>query len=281
MKKIMRTAGILLAIVAVLAVYCHLENTMIQTTELSVESDQIPAEFDGYRIVQVSDLHNAVFGEGNETLLEKIRESKPDCIFITGDLIDARRTDLAVAEEFVRKAVDIAPVFYVTGNHEAVVDQYGSLKRKMKQMGVQVLDNTVTELEKDGAKINLLGFADPRFFNPFKINPSVIFDKALSKMEVNHDTYTILLSHRPEMLSYYSQNQMDLVFSGHAHGGQFRLPVIGGVFAPNQGLFPKYTAGIYEEGTTRMVVSRGLGNSSFPFRINNNPELVVVTLQAG
>ncbi len=255
-------------------IYCHFENTTIETTELCITSNKIPDEFDGYTIAHISDLHNTEFGENNSVLLNKIELSKPDVIFITGDIIDAGKTDIAIAIDFLEKAIQIAPIYYVTGNHEASANEYADLAAEMKRLGVTTLDNQCIELEIKGAAINLMGLADPAFAN----DPEIC-DQHLEKMSINKSNYTILLSHRPELFDLYVHNKIDLVFSGHAHGGQFRLPFIGGFIAPGQGIFPDYTSGIYEKDDTKMVVSRGLGNSIIPIRIGNNPEFVIVTLK--
>lgn len=170
--------------------------------EIAITDSKIPEPFSGFRIVQVSDLHNAEFGADNQRLLTMLESTNPDIIVLTGDLVDSSHTDIEVSLAFARQAVRIAPTYY-----------------------------------------------------------------------------TVLLSHRPELFDIYVEGGVDLVLTGHAHGGQFRLPVIGGVVAPGQGVFPKYDAGLYTEGSTNMVVSRGLGNSVIPFRVNNRPEIVVVELK--
>lgn len=272
--------GSVFALLLGFIIYCYFENTKIETTEVGIISSKIPAEFDGYKIAHISDLHNAEFGSNNETLLDKIRQSSPDAIFITGDIIDASKTDIGIAVRFIEEARGIAPIYYVTGNHEASVLEYSALADTMKSLGVNLLDNSCTELSVNGSRVNLIGLADPNFANAPGIDSAAIFHKYLGKMNIHSNRYTILLSHRPEMFDFYAQNKIDLVFSGHAHGGQFRLPFVGGVIAPNQGVFPDYTAGIYQNGDTKMIVSRGLGNSIIPIRINNNPEIIIVTLKS-
>jgi len=175
--------------------------------------------------------------------------------------------------------VDIAPVYYVTGNHEARISEYGKLKTALEITGVTVLENERTVLEKDGDTITLLGIDDPSFTADYLTGDSAaVVKNTLDDLVTEGVGYTVLLSHRPELFDVYAESGVNLVFSGHAHGGQIRLPFIGGLAAPNQGLFPKYDAGLFTEGDTNMVVSRGLGNSLFPFRVNNRPEIVVVQL---
>ena len=245
-------------------------NTALEVNEYTITSEKIPDSFDGFRIAQISDLHNAEFGAHNEQLLNLLRDAAPDIIVITGDLVDSRNTRIDIALRFAEAAVKIAPCYYVTGNHESRIAEYPLLKAGLIDIGVTVLENEAVMLEQGGEAITLLGVDDPDF-QTFPI--STRLDSL-----VPENTYTVLLSHRPELFDTYASCGIDLVFSGHAHGGQFRLPFIGGLAAPHQGLFPKYDSGLYTDGTTNMLVSRGIGNSIFPFRFNNPPEIVVVTL---
>ncbi|HPZ23169.1 MAG TPA: metallophosphoesterase [Bacillota bacterium] len=234
----------------------------------------MPGEFRDYRIAQVSDLHNKEFGRGNGRLLDKLRDLRPDIIVVTGDLIDSSNTNMDVAVSCVEQMADIAPVCFVSGNHERNFGQYATLKGELLAAGAQVLDNSGFILEREGEQIALLGMADPAFLgsdSDFALELAALAD-------AYQGMFTILLSHRPEKMSVYAACDIDLVFAGHAHGGQFRLPLLGGLVAPNQGLFPKYTRGVYELEDTSMVVSRGLGNSIIPLRLFNRPELVLVVL---
>ena len=277
----------LLAVMAVLLLFISWilwGNQAIEVTEYKAASEEVPEEFNGYRIVQVSDLHNAEFGEDNGELLHIIKSSEPDMIVLTGDFVDSRHTDIDIALKFAEKAVHIAPVYYVTGNHEARIQksgQYDILKDGLKDCGVRVLENERVVLEKPGAQIHLIGLQDPAFAgetSSFNTDGSYLKEQ-LESLCSEAVGYGILFSHRPELFNIYTDCNVNLVLSGHAHGGQIRLPFIGGVIAPGQGLFPKYDAGLYTAEDTSMIVSRGLGNSLFPFRVNNRPELVVVELQ--
>lgn len=250
-------------------------NEALELNSHRITSDRLPASFDGFRIAQVSDLHNTEIGENNEKLLSMLEGATPDIIVITGDMIDCRKTNIEVALDFAKEAVKIAPCYYISGNHEAYVDEHEKFKSNLTELGVTVLDDAKTEIELSGEKITLIGVGDPSF--SWTDNETLINDK-LNELIGEQDGYTILLSHRPELFEIYVKKDIDLVFTGHAHGGQFRIPFVGGVIAPNQGLFPKYDAGIYTEENTAMVVSRGIGNSIFPFRVNNPPEVVLVEL---
>ena len=254
-------------------------NTALELNTYTILSDRLPEAFDGYRIAHVSDLHNAEMGKDNEELLDMLRETKPDIIAITGDLIDSRNTDIDIALQFTKAAMEIAPCYYVTGNHEARVSEFDKLKEGMIELGVAVLEDVRINLEQSGETISLLGFNDPSFQTDYLFGDSeTVMQSKLHEITNEEDTYTILLSHRPELFEVYTESKVDLVLSGHAHGGQFRLPFVGGLVAPNQGLFPKYDAGLYTEENTNMIVSRGIGNSILPFRFNNRPEVILIDL---
>lgn len=254
-------------------------NTAPEVTEYMVSSSEIPEGFDGFRIAQISDLHNAEFGENNEMLLKMLRDAEPDIIVITGDLVDSRRTDIDVAIGFLREAMKIAPCYYVTGNHERRIAEFAVLEAQMMEIGVIVLRNDSCHLERDGDAIQLMGVDDCSFFYGNNGNAQVkAMEGEIYRMQTG--AYTVLLSHRPELAVVYDRYDVELVLCGHAHGGQFRLPLIGGLYSPDQGFFPKYTSGVHEMTDMHMVISRGLGNSAFPLRFNNRPEVVVVTLKA-
>ena len=279
MKKHLKLC-VISSIFFALLVYLIWGNTALTVSNIKISSSRIPIAFSGFRIAQVSDLHNAEFGKGNRKLLELLSESKPDIIAITGDLVDAGHTDIGVALDFAKEAVKIAPVYYVTGNHEASLSQYDELKIELKTIGVIVLEDEAVQLKHDTEEITLIGLSDPDFTikgDIFGEVPAMVSTK-LNNLADDENSYTILLSHRPELFESYVHCNIDLVLSGHAHGGQFRLPFIGGLIAPNQGLFPQYDAGLYTSGSTNMIVSRGLGNSIIPIRFNNRPEVVVIEL---
>ena len=266
---------ILLLGIAVLVGWIAWGNRTIGCTEIQVQSEHLPEAFSGYTVAQVSDLHNAEFGAENKRLLEVLRQAAPDLIALTGDLVDSRRTDMACAIAFVQAAVEIAPVYYVTGNHESRIEAYPEVESAMEQAGVHILRNKLEQIERNGSVVSILGIDDPTFFDT-----EAQFAQTLQSLLPVDGTFTLLLSHRPELFETYVGCGVDLTLSGHAHGGQFRLPGIGGLFAPDQGIFPDYDAGAYSAADSTMVVSRGLGNSLFPFRVNNNPELVLITLMS-
>jgi len=271
---------LLMLFLIVLGIWVTAENTSLEVTEYRITSETLPQGFSGFRIAQISDLHNAKFGMNNGKLLSRLADIHPDIIVITGDLIDSRRTDIKIALDFVDNAVQIAPVYYVTGNHEARVPEYEKLKNGLKEAGVVVLENEKIRIESNEEYITLMGLGDSSFaVDSLSGDAASVTTANLMDLQHPSDGYTILLSHRPELFEIYVRHEVDLALTGHAHGGQFRLPLIGGLFAPNQGFFPKYDAGIFSKSETSMIVSRGIGNSIMPFRINNRPEIVLVNLE--
>jgi uncharacterized protein len=279
-RKLLVTLGILLLAIC----FLYFQNNAIVTTKLSIRSDEIPKDFNGYRMVQLSDLHSKSFGKDQRNLVQKVRQVKPHLIVFTGDLVDSKKYDEETSLKLMEQLVQIAPVYFVTGNHEWWSGKFDSLEHQLIDMGVKVLRNTVAEITHengDGGIIQLVGIDDPANASEAYMERSMTEEALKSSVPSlkESEDFTVLLAHRPELLSLYSQYEMDLVFSGHAHGGQVRLPFVGGVIAPNQGLFPNYTSGRYTQDETTMIVNRGLGNSIIPFRIFNRPEIILVTLE--
>lgn len=268
LKKLLK----LIIFIVVVYIFLYINNNWLVTTEHVHESDKIPASFDGFRITQVTDLHDATFGENQSRLVEKVRATNPDAIFITGDIVDSRRYDLENSLQAVRQFVKIADVYYVIGNHEVALNLTDEIYATLTEIGVHVLPNDAVLLERNGEQIVIAGVEDPLMGRDVEET----MDEALENMDI--DLFTVLLSHRPEQFDAYVKKEIDLVMTGHAHGGQIRLPFIGGLMAPAQGMLPKYTAGVFEEQQTKMVVNRGLGNSLFPYRIFNLPEIYVIQL---
>ena len=278
-KKKKTIALAVIAVIVALVVWTAWGNTALQLNTYTISSEELPDAFDGYRIAHISDLHNAEMGDGNKKLLAMLREAEPDIIAITGDMIDSRNTNVAVALAFAVEAMLIAPCYYVTGNHEARVSEYDELKAGLEACGVVVLENKRAKIELSGETITLLGVDDPSFNTDYLVGDSAsVVSNTLAEISTEDDGFTVLLSHRPELFDTYVESGMNLVFSGHAHGGQFRLPIVGGLIAPNQWFFPEYDAGVFTEGNTSMVVSCGLGASIIPLRVGNRPELVVAEL---
>lgn len=271
--------SVISAVLIMLIIWVAWSNKALELNSYTISTDKLPEVFNGFRIAQVSDLHNAEMGKDNEKLISMLVDAEPDIIVITGDMIDSRNTKVDVALDFVEHAVKIAPCYYVTGNHEARVDEYSDLKDGLLELGVIVLEDARAEIELSGEIITLIGVGDPSFQTDYLFgDDETVMKSKLDELTSEDDGYTVLLSHRPELFDTYVESGVDIVFSGHAHGGQFRIPFVGGVVAPNQGVFPKYDAGIYANGNTNMVVSRGVGNSIIPFRVNNRPEVILIEL---
>lgn len=267
------------AVLILLIIWIAYGNTDLEINKFNIKSENIPAEFDNFRIVQVSDLHNSEFGENNEKLITMLKKADADIIAITGDMIDSRNTNVDVALTFVKEAVKIAPTYYVNGNHESrVPEEYEKLQKGLVEAGVTILENSSADITIGDETITLIGINDPTFRMEL-VDDAMEQNIAhqLSSVIPDNENYKVLLAHRPEYFDVYA-GKVDLVLSGHAHGGQFIIPFVGGFVAPGQGLFPEYYTGSYIKENTEMIVSRGIGNSIIPFRVNNKPELVVAEL---
>lgn len=272
--------AICITVLLILAIWTIWGNSALEMNTYTILSNRLPEAFDGYRIAHISDLHNAEMGNKNENLILMLKEAQPDIIAITGDIIDSRNTNIEIALQFTEEAIKIAPCYYVTGNHEARIFEYDELKKGLTELGVVVLEDEYLEIKQFGETFTLLGVNDPNFQIDYLFGDSAsVMRNKLQELTDEKDTYTVLLSHRPELFDVYTENKVDLVLSGHAHGGQFRFPFVGGLVAPNQGLFPKYDAGLYTDENTSMIVSRGIGNSILPFRFNNRPEVILIELK--
>lgn len=288
-KKYIKSALVLLIVIALL-LFCSYQNRHLETTYYTYKAEQLGADLEGYRIVQISDLHNVKFGKNNQKLVDRIRECEPDMIVLTGDLVDSNHTNVDRAVQFVDEIVKICPVYYVTGNHEYWLEksEYDELMDGLVSAGVVILDNQVVEISRGDAKFRLVGLDDRSLadgtLEALLSDESIRNNQAEQKGETadNEDSgekeLTVVLAHEPQYLARYAGTGVDLVLSGHAHGGQFRLPFVGGIVAPDQGFLPEYTAGEYYMNGTEMIVSRGLGNSVIPVRLFNYPEIVCVDL---
>ena len=220
MNRKKRVLFVVVFVLVVLIVWTLWGNTALEVNEYEVVSDRIPQGFEGFRIAQVSDLHNAEFGEGNEKLIQLLSQTDPDVIVITGDLIDSRHTDIEIALDFARQAIKLAPVYYVSGNHEARVREYEDLKMGLAEAGVVILENQNVQITREGESITLMGIDDPSFQEDYLFGDSEsVARQAIDDLQNESEGYTILLSHRPELFDLYVDTGMDLVFSGHAHGG--------------------------------------------------------------
>lgn len=260
-------------VVALLIPFFIWQNNYLTETIYNYDVSNIDPALNGMKIAQISDLHNKKFGSGQKKLLKKLENYQPDIIVVTGDVVDSNHVNVDVALDFLAGAVKIAPTYYVIGNHEMWLETnvLAELKSGMEALGVYYMDNECLNLSYGETTYNLVGLDTDNLFGSK-------YDQCVEAM--NQEKMTILLAHEPQYFDRYCKMDMDLVFTGHAHGGQVRLPFVGGLVAPDQGLFPEYTEGVHVEGATTMIVSRGLGNSIIPVRIFNFPEIVYVELKA-
>lgn len=269
----------LLILIVLFGIYLYWGNRSIETDEATFTSAELPAGFDGCRIVQLSDLHGKYFGKGNERLYSAVKAAHPEYIFVTGDLVDRKTENPTIYAGEVGAALSaIAPTYYVTGNHEwghgtKVVEE---IKRTLRESGVTVLSNEFTYLARNGDTIVLVGIDDPNGY----ADQETPYELAQEVYAACGDPFWILLAHRNNRFArQYSLLGADLVCSGHAHGGIVRLPGTDGLFSHDLDLFPSYTAGLYEENGSVLFVTRGLGNSGPSFRVFNRPEIAVLTLR--
>ncbi len=273
MKK-RRTLKIIILLL-VLAALLYDSNSRIVVTEYALSSPRLPESFDGFTVVQLSDIHGAEFGEDNARLIEKTAAAQPDIIAITGDMVD-EETDMAIIDALLAELVEIAPVYYVSGNHEWGARRMEELEAVLARRGVRYLSNEYEFLEKSGESIVLAGVEDPN--GPFDMmKPEEMVD--IINDEAG-ESLVLLLGHRNYWTEKYPELEVDIIMCGHAHGGIVRLPFAGGVLGTGFELFPENVDGAVESGRYTMIVSRGLGNSIPVPRFLNNPEIVVLKLES-
>lgn len=266
MKK-RNKALILWAAILAVAGYCIFENATIGVTEYSLESDKISGSI---RVCHLSDIHVKNSGWNFEQIIKKTAAQNPDIILVTGDLIDSRVSDISRACTLIETLCEIAPVYYVTGNHEERLpaDIYATALKQIHDAGAVLLKDRAEKIDISGNTVNVMGLFD-RSYPDLSLIGSMRDENALNLLAV----------HRPQFAEEYAESGADIAFCGHAHGGQIRIPFVGGVFSPDQYFFPKYFQGVhtFEKGST--VISRGIGTNLFIWRINNRPEIVSVEIK--
>lgn len=242
-------------------------------TKIKFSHPLIEPEFDGFKILHLSDLHNKEFGLNQSILIDITDDLMPDFIAVTGDIINSKHIDKTLL--YLQEAVQISPVFFVSGNHEYYSKRYDTIKGQLIDLGVNVLDNFVQTKTIDDKVLSIIGVKDSAFFKNKRE-----YIHTLNALIQQATGFKILLTHRPHFIDIYQNSGADLILSGHAHGGQIRLPLIGGLYAPGQGAFPRYTSGLYRlKNQVSLIVNRGLGDSIFPWRIFNSPHIILITLQ--
>lgn len=273
-----RKTAVLLVLTALLAAgFLLWGNCSLQTTETTLVSPALPPAFDGLRIVELADLHGRVFGRGSRRLLAAVRRAEPDLICIDGDLFD-EHTDLAMLPPLLRGLCAIAPVYYVTGNHEWRVPGLRGILAQMRACGVTVLQDDWRVLRRGEDALIVAGTDDPCGPAERKTPAELIAD---IRAEAGEAAFLLLLAHRNDQLPQWSALGVQAVLAGHCHGGVVRLPFVGGLFGTDRRLFPAWDAGLYRQGETALYVSRGLGYTNVHFRLFNRPEVAVIVLRRG
>lgn len=269
------------------------ETNTIETTKYTIENEKIPLEFDNFKIVQISDLHNKDFGKNNAKLISKIDNENPDAIFITGDLVDGDSKNFKVALDFIEELSKRYEIYHIIGNHEqkSLIKRYKNLYKDyfqdLYEKNIINLEDEVVKIQRGKSNINVYGLIIPLEFYPYfftnyknkklKLEEKFIEDR-LGK--VDHDKYNVLLAHTPFYFDEYVNWGADLVLAGHVHGGIIRLPFLGGLLSPNREFFPKYDLGEYKKNYTTMLLNKGLGGSKVLIRLNCKPEIVSITLKS-
>ena len=281
MKKQKRRSFVFFLVVMIIIGRLYIDNNIIQTTNVEIISNKIPNSFEGYRIVQLSDLHNRSFGRDNSRLIRAMRELEPDIVVLTGDMVTGNDKDFTVFFNLVEQISQEYPIYYIPGNHEVALKDSSKQEflNLFERTGVVFLNNQKVELESDcGDIINLYGLW---YQNLHYVKEPLNIEMIEQYIGVaNTSVYNILLTHQPKYFELYEKWGADLIMSGHIHGGMVRLPYFGPVFSPDEGLFPQYAAGEYHLNDSVLVVSRGLGIGTRGFRVFNRPDLVLITLKS-
>ena len=272
-----KTAALLVLTALLAAGFLLWGNCSLQTTETALVSPALPPAFDGLRIVELADLHGRVFGRGSRRLLAAVRRAEPDLICIDGDLFD-EHTDLAMLPPLLRGLCAIAPVYYVTGNHEWRVPGLRGILAQMRACGVTVLQDDWRVLRRGEDALVLAGTDDPCGPAERKTPAELIAD---IRADAGEAAFLLLLAHRNDQLPQWSALGVQAVLAGHCHGGVVRLPFVGGLLGTDRRLFPAWDAGLYRQGETALYVSRGLGYTNVHFRLFNRPEVAVIVLRRG
>lgn len=281
---------IFIGIFILMYLYIKYNVNTLEVTKYVVENKKVPKEFDGYNIVQISDLHSKLFGENNKKLIQKIKSLNPDIVVVTGDLIDGENNNYNVALDFMKEISKLYRVYYIIGNHEQkslikkYKDEYKDYFNKLHQIDFVNLDNNKVEIVKGDSNINLYGLTVPYscykylFDNQETTSIDIGFlEEKLGK--VDREQFNILLAHTPFYFDEYEKWGADLTLCGHVHGGIVRLPIVGGLLSPDRKFFPKYDLGEYIKNKSTMIVSKGLGGSKVLIRVNCKPEIVNIKLK--
>lgn len=270
------TALIILALIAAAAAFLIKDSREdLEISRYEVNSKKLPESFDGFKIVQLSDLHGAEFGEDGMELVDKVKELEPDIIALTGDFV-TDEGDLAAVKKLAGRLTELCPVYFVSGNHEFGSGLAIKVRNILERAGVKYLSNEYLTISRGEDGILLGGVEDPLAYADM-LSP----DELAQKMnDAAPDAFKILLGHRNYWMTEYPELPVDLIFCGHAHGGLIRIPGVGGLIGTDRRLFPDFDAGEYNNGRYTLIVSRGLGNSVPIPRVFNRPEIVCVELSS-
>lgn len=270
------TALIILALIAAAAAFLIKDSREdLEISRYEVNSKKLPESFDGFKIVQLSDLHGAEFGEDGMELVDKVKELEPDIIALTGDFV-TDEGDLAAVKKLAGRLTELCPVYFVSGNHEFGSGLAIKVRNILERAGVKYLSNEYLTISRGEDEILLGGVEDPLAYADM-LSP----DELAQKMnDAAPDAFKILLGHRNYWMTEYPELPVDLIFCGHAHGGLIRIPGVGGLIGTDRRLFPDFDAGEYNNGRYTLIVSRGLGNSVPIPRVFNRPEIVCVELSS-
>lgn len=275
---------VIIILIFLIIMFCYYENNVFDITKFKISANVN----NKIRIVHLSDLHSKEFGKDNKRLKNIILKQKPNIVVTTGDMIDSNLRKMDEIINFLAELNKEVYVVYIPGNNEMRTEKINEILYKINLNEVIVLDNKIKEININNNKIFILGLVENRidegesFYE--KANSRYFYNKSnllFNELE-SKNGIKIVLSHYPENFASigeesYNKYNFNIMFSGHAHGGQFILPFIGGLFAPGQGILPKYYRGIHGE-KNKLIISRGLGNSGFPLRLFNRPEVIVVDI---
>lgn len=272
MRKIgLKKLCVIVFIFAAVTVTCRWDITV---SSYEIHTDKISSEV---KIMLLTDLHSSGYGKEQKNLIEKIDEQAPDIILLGGDIADDK-----VPHDRTWQLLSVIgkryPCYYVSGNHEYWSGEIDLIKERIASYSVTVMEGENLVIDVDGQSIQLCGIDDPEEYGQFAVSEEWVQQLKECSAQADKELYSVLLSHRPEAADYYKSTGFDLILSGHAHGGQVRIPcILNGLYAPNQGVFPQYAGGYYDLGSNEMIVSRGLCKNMLP-RVFNRPEIVVVSL---
>lgn len=285
-----------LIILTFILIFLYWQNYSLQISKYILSYDKLPQGFDGYRIVQISDMHGKTFGSKNSTLAKRIKDLKPDILCVTGDMLSSHVDDSRAFLDFLEEFEDFCPVYMCLGNHEQIVrwlksNENGNIDYKVffsevESHGVNILDNETVVLKKGKDQIWLSGLTielyhysrrDTENFDNNLLLKKFFIDDAIGKPAKG---FNLLLTHNPVYFDEYVLWGANLTLSGHMHGGVIQVPFKGGLLSPERTFFPKYDAGLFEEKSSKMIVNRGLGYSQINFRLFNRPEISLIELKS-